>query len=285
MNLSCEVIRDLLPLYAEEMLSDESTRLVEAHLQGCSACAEMLEEMKRPLEETPKPPVSDLRGFRKRVIQWLIAGLMAAIFFAITLVVWGGAGLLRQEALPLEKAVVSVTEAEGAVIVELTPTAADNFTWYSEETLRGTRQQYLVGVKPVMDWFFRNSSTEETVKVTMRNTSSVWYYDQGQLVCLYGDEEPVWPDWGKDPVLVPALIFGAIMALLAVLLRKKWLRYTAVMSFAFILAERMLSDGRWTSFRGAEVITILFLMILAGLLTGSIAIVWEFISGAAAREL
>ena len=33
MKLDCEVIRDLLPLYAEHMASPASTALVEEHLQ------------------------------------------------------------------------------------------------------------------------------------------------------------------------------------------------------------------------------------------------------------
>ena len=38
MKLDCEVIRDLLPLYAEHMASPASTALVEEHLQECEAC-------------------------------------------------------------------------------------------------------------------------------------------------------------------------------------------------------------------------------------------------------
>lgn len=286
MNITCEVIRDLLPLYAEDMLSPESTALVETHLAECPSCAQMLEEMKQPPVSVPEVPTADLRGFRKRVIQWLIMGMMAALLFAVTMVVWGGAVLLRHDSLPLEKAVVSVTEEENAVIVELTPIAAENFTWMTGDFAPDeTRQHYLVGTSPVLDWMFRHYNSGETVKVTMRRASSVWYYDEGELVCIYGDEEPVMPDWGKDPVFVPVMIFGLIVALGALILRRKWMRYTAVMSFSFLLAERMISDGNWTLFRNTELIMFFLLLVMAGLLTASIAIVWEFITGAAAKEL
>ena len=38
MKLPCAVTRDLLPLYAEELVEQETQALIEEHLTGCSAC-------------------------------------------------------------------------------------------------------------------------------------------------------------------------------------------------------------------------------------------------------
>ena len=53
MKLDCEVIRDLLPLYAEHMASPASTALVEEHLQECEACRAELEQMEQPEADFP----------------------------------------------------------------------------------------------------------------------------------------------------------------------------------------------------------------------------------------
>ena len=45
MKLDCEVIRDLLPLYAEHIASSASTALVEEHLESCDACREELRQL------------------------------------------------------------------------------------------------------------------------------------------------------------------------------------------------------------------------------------------------
>jgi len=45
MSSSCEVIRDLLPLYHDGVCSDGSKLFVEEHLRGCSACQKELEMM------------------------------------------------------------------------------------------------------------------------------------------------------------------------------------------------------------------------------------------------
>ena len=61
--MNCNVIRDLLPLYAEDMVSPESKALVENHLQGCESCTKELEDLKN----TPKLPLEVETGSLRRV--------------------------------------------------------------------------------------------------------------------------------------------------------------------------------------------------------------------------
>ena len=54
MNLPCSVIRDLLPLYTENLASEESMNLVKDHLADCSACREYLDGLQQPMEPIPE---------------------------------------------------------------------------------------------------------------------------------------------------------------------------------------------------------------------------------------
>ena len=45
MKTNCDIIRDLLPLYAEHITSEASNALVEEHLAECEACRAELEQM------------------------------------------------------------------------------------------------------------------------------------------------------------------------------------------------------------------------------------------------
>ena len=58
-KLSCEVIRDLLPLYVEGLASDESNALVEEHLAGCAACRDELEAMRADAAGATLPSEED----------------------------------------------------------------------------------------------------------------------------------------------------------------------------------------------------------------------------------
>ena len=47
MKYDCDVIRDLLPLYADSVCSDKSRIMVEEHLQECASCADLLERIRK----------------------------------------------------------------------------------------------------------------------------------------------------------------------------------------------------------------------------------------------
>ena len=45
MKISCDVIRDLLPLYVEDMLSNDSTNIVDEHIEQCESCRDELKKL------------------------------------------------------------------------------------------------------------------------------------------------------------------------------------------------------------------------------------------------
>lgn len=57
---NCNIIRDLLPLCADGLASEESAALVEAHVKQCPACRAELARMRAPLEQ-PAPEVPNYR--------------------------------------------------------------------------------------------------------------------------------------------------------------------------------------------------------------------------------
>ena len=62
MKLSCDVIRDILPLYAEDMVSKATREVVDAHICECSACEKELEELK----QVQKIPVeADVKSLKR----------------------------------------------------------------------------------------------------------------------------------------------------------------------------------------------------------------------------
>mgnify|MGYP001019011165 CR=1 FL=1 len=69
MKLSCEVIKDLLPLYYDKVCSKESCSLVEEHLTQCPQCVNELQKLKMDLE---KPSVSegDVNAMKRISAAW-----------------------------------------------------------------------------------------------------------------------------------------------------------------------------------------------------------------------
>lgn len=48
--MKCEIIRDLLPSYIDELTSEESNWEIKEHLKTCPECKKYLEEMKESLQ-------------------------------------------------------------------------------------------------------------------------------------------------------------------------------------------------------------------------------------------
>lgn len=51
MNVSCDVVKDLLPLYHDKICSGDSRELVEEHLETCPACRAELSRYDEPLTD------------------------------------------------------------------------------------------------------------------------------------------------------------------------------------------------------------------------------------------
>ncbi len=78
----CGIVKDLLPLVAENMASEESTAFVEKHLETCADCKKAFEEMKAPVRTEPAAPLKTVKRTVKRR-GWLIAGLIACLVAAL----------------------------------------------------------------------------------------------------------------------------------------------------------------------------------------------------------
>ena len=81
---NCGIVKDLLPLVAEDMASEETKAFVEEHIATCEACKQELEALKTPVETDPAAPLKTVRKSVKRH-GLLIAGLIACLVCALLL--------------------------------------------------------------------------------------------------------------------------------------------------------------------------------------------------------
>ena len=136
MKLPCAVTRDLLPLYAENMVEQETKVLIEEHLNECEDCRKKLSEMNAPAEnpiDTAKPLQNLKKQIRKKR---LYAAALAALcvfvgvytyFFrviAIQILPWQD-GLIQVEGVetvtPDQRFGVTYQTLKGEAEEEITP--------------------------------------------------------------------------------------------------------------------------------------------------------------------
>lgn len=71
MNISCEVIKDLLPLYHDDVCSADSRKIVEEHLEQCESCRDELKSMDRELPVTNRNEnLSEAEAVKKLSKRW-----------------------------------------------------------------------------------------------------------------------------------------------------------------------------------------------------------------------
>ena len=54
-KLSCHVVKDLLPLYADGLTGSETSEDIKAHLEGCEDCSKALRAMTEGEPEPSEP--------------------------------------------------------------------------------------------------------------------------------------------------------------------------------------------------------------------------------------
>ncbi|MBR4296477.1 MAG: zf-HC2 domain-containing protein [Clostridia bacterium] len=92
MRINCKVIEDLLPLYSDNICSDESRKLLEEHLQECDKCRSLIKNMDLiqithiKKDETEKAAIIK-KGFKKIHKRWIAS--LIAVFMLIPVIFCG----------------------------------------------------------------------------------------------------------------------------------------------------------------------------------------------------
>ena len=122
MKIPCSVVRDLLPLYAEEMIEEETRTLVDEHLEDCADCSRKLEEIKAaaavPAENTAVDTAKPLLALKKMINKrrWITAAIAALCVFILLVSAFHRINEWHQ--VPWEEGLIQVTGIEKMADVE-----------------------------------------------------------------------------------------------------------------------------------------------------------------------
>lgn len=87
-DLTCGVVRDLLPSYIEGLLGEDSQEAVDRHLETCPACTAQKEAMAAPSEAEAEEAAKEV-DFLKRVKKGTVKKIVLAVVCTVLLVVGG----------------------------------------------------------------------------------------------------------------------------------------------------------------------------------------------------
>ena len=114
MSKDCSIVQDLLPLYAEDMLREETKEFVNGHLSQCAACRAELDALRADVKPQPVS-AQPLRELKKRLRRKKLTAVLLAVALALTLATAGFAYLTAPQYLPYNAADWSVHEPDASL--------------------------------------------------------------------------------------------------------------------------------------------------------------------------
>ena len=258
MKLSCDIIRDLLPLYAEALASADSREAVEGHLLGCESCRKAYEDMKTCPVIIPEEPGLDTvrRGIWKR-------RLLTALC-AVLIVCMAGCWFLSWLTAPiyLDKSIITDIQDnhDGTVTISMDAAAVGRQTFQLEIDPTDAGETIVLWTSRWLEWTW-----SEPIPRPLSITRSVIH--NGIYLCTgTGEDELIYENPQKfingGVVLLPrlylsfyfqmSLLIGSAALLLTFLLRRrragKWLVCIGSLLVCYALCQGIVCGFTFASF-------------------------------------
>lgn len=114
MSKDCSIVQDLLPLYAEDMLREETKEFVNRHLSQCAACRAELDALRADVKPQPVS-AQPLRNLKRQLRRKKLTAVLLAVALALTLATAGFAYLTAPQYLPYDEAEWMITRSPRAL--------------------------------------------------------------------------------------------------------------------------------------------------------------------------
>lgn len=227
MKIHCNVIRDLLPLYVEQLTSKESNQFIEEHLSGCEKCRQELSQLDDKktapnFESEELVPLAMMKkdiSKRKRKSVMLITAVVFLIMFTLF------SYLTKPIYCSYENSGIVVSENEKK---EVYANFAGDITAYRMERYVSDNGKNIVELEvwtSVWDKILRKSTPSVLVATKETTAATIYFCDvtkSGTMEIVYG-ENP-YPSGGVVALPRVALNYYLILAiLLTVLTGVVWL--------------------------------------------------------------
>ena len=134
MKNECSIVRDLLPLYAESMVSPETASFMEEHLKDCEHCRKEYERLKAPCAVPAQNDAAPLLMLQKKMAAKRLRTIVLTAVFAVALLVSAFAVLDAPVYLPYTEELLAVEPVgENGLQITFDPSVTDfNYTVYQD---------------------------------------------------------------------------------------------------------------------------------------------------------
>ena len=212
MKNKCSIIRDILPLYAEKLVSDDTSEFVREHLDNCPACRIELEQINVLVVPEPDIDTEPIKKLKKKLLSKKLQTILCTIAVMLALMLSVFSFLTAPEFFTYSPELVTVTETDDGMV---TISFSETITNYSLQKFTDADSNQLVYHLEVRSSKWDRLSKKHGVKTAVIkpvNSDPITIYftqysmqgNDAKSVCIYGTPSPEKGSW----VVLPRLSLG-----------------------------------------------------------------------------
>ena len=231
MKNECSIVRDLLPLYAEGMVSPETASFVEEHLKDCEHCRNEYERLKAPCAVPAQDDAAPLLMLQKKMAAKRLWTIVLTAVFAVALLVSAFAVLDAPVYLPYTEELLAVEPVgENGLQITFDPSVTDfNYTVYQDPDGGNFYYCDVEAWYSLWDRWFPGGEEQRTAVVFPAKPYPVTVMycpnDGTESICVYGEAGE------GGSIALPRLALGYYLIL-------------AVLALAVLFAAWLVAKGR-----------------------------------------
>lgn len=240
MKNECSIVRDLLPLYAEDMVSADTGEFVKEHLEGCTECKEEYEKMRSPQtpdtvsaqkngiegmnggeESDSRADVMPLVNLQRKLRKQKVKTALCTGLFLVALFVAAFACLSIPVYFPYEADLFTIKDnGDKSITIAFDERVTDYrlvtdaYNCPEEGITEGMGTYQIEAWTSLWSkWFSKGSAQSVTIQKGVDEEISVYYTsnDGHEDVCIYGE-----PITSGGVVTLPRLVLGYYFVLAVV---------------------------------------------------------------------
>jgi hypothetical protein len=242
MRITCEIIKDLLPLYAEGLASADTAALVAEHISSCAGCKNELGKISSAAPVPFDADVAPLKKIRATLRKQRAVTILLSVFIALIVAVTVFGFLTSPVYIPYTNDVVAVSGmGDGSIQVQFGDGVSGYDVKKSFSEDGGLRYHITAWDSIWNQWFKKNGPSAIVLNMNESNDITRVYYYQAsddEDVLIYG--QPLsggivtLPRLALNYYFIIALLLAVISGLAIILKRKNKVIQGVMINFLFI---------------------------------------------------
>ena len=309
MKISCDVIKDILPLYAEDMVSSDTKELVECHICECNDCTQTLKSIRTGTKLPVDADIQPLKYVEKQIRskkRWTVFTAVLLLFTVLTAVmmflyvpVW----LTADEAIEYVELMddgflkIKYTDLNSGYVGVIVHAGHDDFHQGFLLRMERGRVLFPAEIPPEMneaskEGYFAFGPSYKNGEIYREPAKTNYYYmnfKDGTVEKLLWDggydvpvgqvmySNDVWQKyaWILEPICYIALVLTVVFAVAAFLLRKSrffvFAKVPAVVCAGYTVSSWIVTSGRYLAYDSFDLwMKLCCILFLTALITSSV---------------